>query len=186
MHRKIINKAIASLAKDKKTYFETVASQLERDARFENQGNIVFTILKDVIPDTPIFLDKEEFVELMFDFIRYNSVGIRGLLYSRQYIHDPRTLRTITGNFISQVIDRSLEKHELGEIETDDLSVHKLTWPYRDTDVLDPDDDPDEWLAAIQRSEAWKREQKVDRRKSGLSRIDDKAMALMTEKNEKK
>jgi len=186
LHRKIIEKTIASLPKDKMGYFEAVARQLENDARFEHQGNIVFSILKDIIPDTPIYLDKDEFVDLLFDFIRYNNPAIRGVMYSRPFIHDPHVLRTVSVNLISQIIARSLEKHELGEIETDDPSVHKLTWPYRDTDVLDPDDDPEEWLAAIQRSELWKREQKVDRRKSGLSRIDDKAMALMTERNDRK
>lgn len=185
MHKKIIEKTMSGLAKDRQDYFQSIIRYLEKDPRMVEQENVVFTILKDVIPDTPTYLDADEFVDLLIDFIRYNKPGIRNLMYSRSYIHDPHVMRTITGNFIQQVVVRSFDKHEKGDIDTGDLSVHKLTWPYRDTDVLDPDDDPDEWLAAIKRSEAWKKEQKVDRRKSGLSRIDDKAMALAKEKKDK-
>ncbi len=176
---------MAALEKTRLDYFQGVIAQMEQDKRFEQQGNIIFTILKDVIPDTPIYLDPDDFVELLFDFIRFNNSGIQKIMYSRQYIHDPRLLRTVTGTLIQQVIALSFDKHEDdGETDTSDLNVHKLTWPYRDTDVLDPDEEPDEWLAAIDRSEKWKAEQKVDRRKSGLARIDDKAMALFEEKKQ--
>ena len=185
MHRQIIAKTLASLDKDRLAYFEPIVRKLEQDSRSGDQGNLVFTILKDVLPDTPPYLDSDEFIDLLFDFIRYNNSQLRGILYSPQFIHNPQVLRRITGTFISQVAARSLEKHEEGDIDSGELSVHKLTWPYRDTDVLDPDEDPDEWLAAINRSEEWKLQQKVDRRKSGLSRIDDKAMALYKEKKDK-
>ncbi len=185
MHRKIIEKTMSALPKDRQDYFQRIIGQLERDSRFEGQGNIVYTILKDVIPDSPIYLDSDEFVDLLFDFIRYNTPGIRKVMYSRQYIHDAHVMRAITGNFVSQVVARSFDKEEKGEVDTGALSVHKLTWPYRDTDVYDPDDDPEEWLAAINRSEEWKAEQRVDRRKSGLSRIDDKAMAKFKENRDK-
>lgn len=173
------------LAKDRLDYFQNIIICLEKDPRIVSQENVIFSILKDIIPDTPIYLDANEFVDLLIDFIRYNKPGIRNLMYSRSYIHDPHVMRTITGNFIHQVAVRTLDKHEKGDVDTKNLSVHKLTWPYRDTDVLDPDDDPDEWLAAINRNENWKAQQKVDRRKSGLSRIDDKAMALFEENKEK-
>jgi len=173
------------LSKERQDYFQNIIRHLEKDSRIASQENVIYTILKDVMPDTPTYLEADEFIDLLFDFIRYNKPGIRNLMYSHSYIHDHHVMRTITGNFIQQVVVRSFDKHEDGDIDTGDLSVHKLTWPYRDTDVLDPDDDPDEWLAAIKRSETWKKEQKIDRRKSGLSRIDDKAMALAKEIKEK-
>ncbi len=183
MHRKIIAGAMAAIDKDRRDYFQAVIARLEQDKRFERQGNIVFSILKNVIADVPVYLEPDEFAELLFDFIRYNNPAIRKLMYSRRYVHDPKAMRAITGNFITQVIARSFDKEEKGEIETGDPSVHKLTWPYRDTDVLDPEDDPDEWQKAVDRSQEWARRQKTDRRKSGLSRIDDKAMELFKKNN---
>ena len=58
-------------------------------------------------------------------------------------------LRDISAEFVHQVVKLSLEIQECGEIQESKLSVHKLTWPYRDTDVADPEDDPDEWAEAV-------------------------------------
>ncbi|HER26085.1 MAG TPA: hypothetical protein ENI69_03140 [Rhodospirillales bacterium] len=186
MHKKIIEKIMASQSKERVTYFNAVIVQLEHDGRFESQGNIIFTVLKDVIPDTPIYLDADDFADLLYDFIRYNNNSIRQIMFSQSYLRDARAMRSVTGHFITQVVALSFEKEEKGEIDMGELSVHKLTWPYRDTDVLDPDDDPEEWLAAVKRSEDWSKLQKEDRRKSGLSRIDDKAMALFKKNSDKK
>ncbi len=48
----------------------------------------------------------------------------------------------------------------------------KLTWPYRETDLVDLEDDPDAWAEALDKSEAWRRSHDTDRRRRGANRID--------------
>lgn len=185
MHKKIIASTMAALSKDHLNYFQAVVARLERDRRTERRSNVVYTILKDIMPDCPIYLEQEEFVDLLFDFIDNNGGDIRNIMYSHRFIHHPQALRRVTGKLLQQIFALSFDKHERGEIDTGDPSVHKLTWPYRDTDILDPDEEPDQWQAAVSRSEEWKSRNKTDRRKHGLSRIDDQAMEKLRQKSEK-
>ncbi len=188
MHKKIIEKALGQLDADRATYFGAIVNKLEEDKRIENTANIVFTVLKDVITDLPIYLDQKELINLLLQFIDRNYHRIKKVIYDPAFIHDPSSLREVTGEFVHQVVKLSLEKHEKGEIEEAKRSVHKLTWPYRDTDVVDPEEDPEEWSAAIARSQKWLAENGgVDRRKSGAARIDDMASekAKEVEKEEK-
>jgi len=104
--------------------------------------------------------------------------------YGRAFVKDPGVVRSMTATFIRQSIDLSLEKHGLGEIETGELSVHKLSWPYRDTDVTDPDEEPDAWSEALAKSEEWRRRNPgKDRRQSGHARIDDMAAEKLRDAN---
>jgi len=84
-------------------------------------------------------------------------------------------LRDMSADFVHQVVKLSLEMHESGEIQESKLSVHKLTSPYRDTDVADPEDDHDEWAEDVAKNQKWIERGGVDRRRSGTARIDDVA-----------
>jgi len=111
---------------------------------------------------------------------------LRKALYDPKFIHDPSSIRNVTGEFIHQVVKLSLEKHENGEIEEFQLSVHKLTWPYRDTDVVDPDEEPEAWSEALAKNEKWRLENGgVDRRRSGAARIDELASKKAKEAEER-
>jgi len=183
VHKQIIVKALAHLDPDRAAYFGAVASKLEEDARIENIANLVFVVLKDVMTELPLYLDEKELINQLIEFTDKNYQGLKAALYDPKFIHDPSSIRSVTGPFVHQIVRISLEKYDNGEVEEDHLSVHKYTWPYRDTDIADPDDEPDEWAAALNKSEKWRLEHGgVDRRSSGAARIDD----IAAKKPEKK
>ena len=174
MHKQIIVKALAQLDPDRATYFGTVASKLEEDARIENIANLVFVVLKDVMAELPIYLDEKELINQLIEFTDKNYQQLKAALYDPKFIHDPASMRSVTGVFVHQIVRISLQKYDNGEVDEERLSVHKYTWPYRETDIADPDDEPDEWAAAVSKSEKWKLENDgKDRRSSGIARIDD-------------
>jgi hypothetical protein len=176
VHKKIIEKALGQLDAERATYFGAVVNKLEEDKRIENTANVVYTVLKDVISDLPIYLEQKVLINLLIQFTDGNFHRIKKVMYDPAFIHDPTTIRDVTGEFVHQVVKLSLEKHENGDIDAAELSVHKLSWPYRDTDVVDPEDEPEEWSEALARSQKWLAENGgVDRRKSGAARIDDLA-----------
>ncbi len=176
MHKKIIEKTLAKLAPDRASYFGAVANMLEQDGRIENNANLVYSVLKDVMADLPVYLEKKELIDQLLEFTDKNYQHLKVALYDPEFIHDPTSIRSVTGAFIHQVVKLSLEKHENGEIEEAQLSVHKYSWPYRDTDVVDPEEEPDAWAEAVAKSEKWRLENGgVDRRSSGAARIDDVA-----------
>ena len=105
-----------------------------------------------------------------------NYSNLKTALYDPEFVRQPSSLRTVTGAFVHQVVKLSLRKHDDGEIQETELSVHKLTWPYRDTDVVDPEEEPEAWAEAVSKNEKWRLENGgVDRRSSGASRIEDLA-----------
>ncbi|MBL6931863.1 MAG: hypothetical protein ISR45_02855 [Rhodospirillales bacterium] len=176
MHKKIIEKALGQLDAERATYFGGVANKLEEDKRIENTANLVYSVLKDVMLELPIYLEQKELIKLLIEFVHRNHNRIKIALFDPSFVHDPSSIRDVTGEFVHQVVKLSLEKHENGEIEEHMQSVHKLTWPYRDTDVADPEDDPDEWSEAVAKSQQWLAENGgVDRRQAGAARIDDLA-----------
>ncbi len=186
MHKKIIEKALGNLSADRATYFGAIVNRLEEDKRIENNANLVYSVLKDVIDDLPIYLDQKELINLLLEFTNKKYHTLKKALYDPEFVHDPSSIRSVTGEFVHQVVKLSFEKHENGEIEEAQLSVHKLTWPYRDTDVVDPEDEPEEWSEAVARSQKWLAEHGgVDRRNSGAARIDDMASEKAKEAEER-
>lgn len=174
VHKKIIEKSLNKLDPDRATYFSAIAKRLEGDERIEDNANMVFSVLKDVMAELPVYLDEKELIEQLLEFTDNNHERLKVALFDPQFIRDPSSLRSVTGAFVHQIIKLSLQKHDNGEFEEAPLSVHKYTWPYRDTDIIDPDDEPDEWAAAAAKSEKWRQQNDgVDRRQSGPARIDE-------------
>jgi|GEM_PF-445214 len=172
VHKKMIEGALRQLSTDRANYFGDVANTLEKDARTEADANMAFSVLRDVMIDLPIYIDKSDLIDMLFDFIDKNHSGLRNVMYSPSFVHDPSIMRTVTGLFVHDVVNKTLEMAEAGDPDSPELSVHKLTWPYRETDVIDPDDEPEEWAAAVTKADNW---DGVDRRASGVARIDDVA-----------
>ncbi|NQU56943.1 MAG: hypothetical protein HQ513_06890 [Rhodospirillales bacterium] len=173
MHKKIIEKALAQLTPERATYFGSVAGRLEKDPRIEDNANLVYSVLKDVMADLPVYLDEKELINQLLEFTDNNYQRLKVALFDPKFIHDPASIRSVTGAFVHQIVKLSLEKHENGEIQESPLSVHQYTWPYRDTDIVDPDDEEDEWNVAIAKNEKWLQENGgVDRRSSGAARVD--------------
>jgi len=175
MHKKIIDNALSLLDPERATYFGSIANSLEEDKRIDDNRNIIYSILKDTMVELPIYLDKKEFIALLLDFTNTNYHRIQRVLFDPDFVRNPAMLRDISAEFVHQVVKLSLEMHESGEIQESKLSVHTLTWPYRDTDVADPEDDPDEWAEAVEKNQKWMESGGIDRRRSGTARIDDVA-----------
>jgi len=173
VHRKIIEGALRQLSTERAAYFGDLASALETDKRSEGNANMVFAVVRDIMADLPIYLDRDQLLDLLFDFIDDHHDNLRDIMYDPGFIRDASTLRRVTGLFVHLVVNKTLEKQEAGTTTPDtDLSVHKLTWPYRDTDVIDPDEEPDAWDEAVAKSANW---EGADRRRSGAARVDDMA-----------
>lgn len=185
MHKKIIEKALGNLDADRATYFGGIVTKLEEDKRIEDTANVVYTVLKDVMADLPTYLEQKALINLLLDFTNRHFHRLKKVLYDPDFVRDPSILREVTGEFVHQVVKLSLEMHDSGEIQESKRSVHKLTWPYRDTDVFDPEEDEDEYAEALARSQKWLAENGgVDRRGSGTARIDDMATEIANEIDE--
>lgn len=182
VHKRIIEADLSRLDTERASYFSDVASRLEEDARTEPIAHIVFTILKDVMADLPIYLDRAELVDLLLNFSNSHSHQIRKILFDPEFLHDPSSIRSVTRDFTHQVIALTLEKHNTSENNGQPANVHKLTWPYRETDLVDPEDEPEEWAEVLARNEAWCLEHGEDRRRSGAARIDEVAFEKANEK----
>ncbi|MHA1598890.1 MAG: hypothetical protein ACTSV1_09225 [Alphaproteobacteria bacterium] len=182
MHRKIIEGGLRQLSTERAAYFGDLAGALESDARCEGNANMVFTVVRDIMVDLPIYLEKDELLDLLFGFIDSHHDDLRDIMFSPGFIRDASCLRRVTGLFVHLVVTRTLEKQETIATDDNDLSVHKLTWPYRDTDVIDPDEEPDAWDVAVEKAANWDGD---DRRASGAARIDDMAAEKARKKEDK-
>lgn len=181
MHEKIIEKALSRLEGDRASYFGVIVRRLEEDRRMEGRANLVYSVLKDVMAELPLYLEPKELITLLLAFTDEHYGALKQALYDPGFVRAPSSLRTVTRLFVLQVADMALERHRSGEIdeEADKLSVHKYTWPYRATDLIDPEEAPEAWAEAIARSQQWVRDNGgVDRRGAGLARIDEVASEL--------
>lgn len=172
MHKRIIETALSRLDASRATYFGEVARRLETDSRAQSNANIIYTVLNEVMAELPIYLDKDELIDLLVKFSESNYQRLRQALFDPEFVRDPASIRTVTDEFILQVVDMSFKKGDDGDTSR---GVHRLTWPYRETDLVDPEDDPEEWAEALAKSEAWRLQHRLDRRRSGPARIDEVA-----------
>jgi len=175
IHKKIIEKALGNLEPKRAEYFGGIARALEEDGRTEANANIIYTVLKDVMDDLPTYIEKKELIELIFKFVEDNYTRLREIMYDRKFIQDQTAIRKVTRYFVQQIISLSFDKLNSGEITLEEKEVHKLTWPYRDTDVIDPEEEPEAWAEAVRKTEKWRNEYGKDRRSRGHARIDEVA-----------
>ena len=160
------------LAGERAAYFGDIANRLDQNARAEPMANMVFTVLGDVMSELPIYLEAAELVRLLLEFTNDNEARLRQIMYSPGFVENPKIIRAVTGDFMVRVVAVTMDEHgELAE-ETSHGHKQKLTWPYRDTDVVDPEDDPDAWTEAVEKAEAWHQSHGADRRRRGADRID--------------
>jgi hypothetical protein len=173
VHRKLIETALQGLEGARAAYFGGIATKLNTDARAEPMANMVFTVLGDVMAELPIYLEAAELIGLLLEFTANNETRLRQVMYSSEFVENPKIIRAITGDFIVRVVGVTMDEHgELAE-ETGHGHRQKLTWPYRDTDVVDPpDDDPEAFAEAASKAEAWHQSNGTDRRRRGAGRID--------------
>ena len=110
MHKKIIETALSRLDGERAAYFGDVGRRLEEDPRAQPNASIVYTVLKDVTAELPIYLDKVELIDLLLKFTGGNYQRRHQIMFYREFVHDLTSIRAVTGNFILQGVDISLEK----------------------------------------------------------------------------
>ena len=173
LHKKIVEPALNQLDADRVTYFGDIINRLESDSRTDQYANMIYLVLKETMKDLPILLDKDEFIDHLFSFVGAHYDRLGRLMYDPRFIQDPHLIGGVTKVFVIQIIDLVLKSMPEEATEGLKLSKHKLTWPYRDTDLLDPEEDEEGWVQAVERAEKWRLEHGgKDRRKSGADRID--------------
>jgi hypothetical protein len=172
MHRKLLETTLSELDGERAEYFGDIVNRLEADPRTEANANTVFTVLGDVMGALPIYLEAAELIGLLLDFTRDHDQRLRQIMFDQEFVLNPAIIRSVTGDFIVRVLAVTMEKREEFETADGHGSVQNLTWPYRETDLVDPDDDPEAWAEALQKTDAWRHRHGGDRRRSGAARID--------------
>ena len=103
MHDRIAQSALDNLDKDKAEYFADVLGRLEEDGRTELYPNIVYTVLRETMWMLPVYLEKKEFIDLLFRFVAGRNKAIQRRMFARNYIDNPSTLRTITDDQMAEL-----------------------------------------------------------------------------------
>ena len=70
-----------------------------------------------------------------------NRQALQTKMFSRSYIYNPDSMLTVTGPFINALTERTMELYQQESISVTEEKVKKFTFPYREEDVADPDDD---------------------------------------------
>jgi len=177
----MVQAALTRLDGERATYFGDIARSLEGDSRAQSNANIIFTVLKDVMAELPLYLEKADLIDLLLKFTDSNYQSLRKTMFDPAFVENPASIRKVTGDFIHQVIAITLEKHGSLDSGGSLQSTHKLTWPYRETDLVDPEIDKEEWAKALAKNEKWLAEHGEDRRRSGSARIDEIAQKKVNE-----
>ncbi|MCW9033138.1 MAG: hypothetical protein OQK35_01925 [Alphaproteobacteria bacterium] len=141
MHKRIADAALGKLDGEKAGYFANIVSQVSDDPRTELFPNLVYTVLKETMSLLPTYLDNAEFINLLYTFVDTNKGPLQEHLFDKKYINDPTTIRAVTDGFVDLIVERTMQRYENGEIDSDETVVQKYTWPYRAEDLVDPDDD---------------------------------------------
>lgn len=141
MHKRIVLQALKGLDAERAGYFSEMAKRLEENPRTSDISNLVFLCLRDVMVDVPIYLEKPNFEALFISFVEDNQIAIQRQIFDTRFVFDASILREVTGAFVNDVIARCVELYEAGEIASEERSVQKFTWPYRLTDLVDPEDE---------------------------------------------
>lgn len=141
MHRRMIDPVLESLDNERAGYFADVVTKVEADPRTERFPNTVYTLLKETMPLLPTYLDKAEFLDALFAFVTANHAVMERKMFDKAYIYDQSVVKEVTNDFVTKVVDLTLEHYEKGDLETGEQAVQKFTWPYRAEDVVDPEDE---------------------------------------------
>jgi hypothetical protein len=134
MHQKIIKDVVANLDEERSKYFGIILNALEHDSRTNLAPNLLYAVLKEVVALVPPYMPSNEFINLLFGFVGTNSQKITSVMFSSPYVTDSSVLRSVTNDFVDQVIEKTLQLHQAGEIETDEKKVRSYSWPYDNAD----------------------------------------------------
>jgi hypothetical protein len=144
LHRRMIETALATLEGDRAGYFAQVLQRLDDDPRVELASNLVFLVLKEILPLCPTYLPVRELVDRLLEFVAVNQVRINRAIFDPAYVQDPKgqsDMRHIGGEFINQILTATFKKLNTGELNTSEGQVYRFSsdeepsdFPYRDED----------------------------------------------------
>jgi hypothetical protein len=134
MHQKIVKDVVANLDEERSKYFGIILNALEHDSRTNLAPNLLYAVLKEVVALVPPYMPSNEFINLLFGFVGTNSQKITSVMFSSPYVTDSSVLRSVTNDFVDQVVEKTLKLHQSGEIETDEKKVRSYSWPYDNAD----------------------------------------------------
>lgn len=141
MHKQIVDKALKNLEEDRSNYFGGVVTFLEEHPKTDEFPNLVYLSLKDILEIAPIYIDRKDFAILLLQFVIHHQGALQKIIYDKEYLYNPNSLRRITKLLIDSIVDQTIQNYENGEIDDGEPLVQKYTYPYRATDLVDDDDD---------------------------------------------
>lgn len=141
MHKRIVDKALKTLDAERANYFNDVVGYLEELPQTASFPNLVYLSLKDILDIAPIYIEKKAFALLLIKFVTHHQVELQKIIFDKEYLYDPNCLRKVTKLLIDAIVDQTIQGYEDGQIDTGEPVVQKYTYPYRATDLVDPDDD---------------------------------------------
>ena len=141
LHRKILDPVLSRLDGERAVYFQSIAEKLGEDPRAEKAPNLVFLVLKETIPYLPIYLDADLVISQLLKFVQSHRGELNKILYSREFVNDPNSIKEITDQFVAEVLSSTLEKYEDGEIDSGEKKIYRVSWPYNDVEFPFKDTD---------------------------------------------
>jgi hypothetical protein len=155
MHKRIVEKNLKILEPERANYFNDVIGYLEEIPQTQEFPNLVYLSLKDILEIAPIYIDRKTFALLLLQFVKHHQRDLQKIIFDKDYIRDESILRQVTNQLIEAIVDQTIQGYENGQIETGEQVIQKYTYPYRATDMVDPDDeDYEEALEEAQRRQA--------------------------------
>ncbi|OFX11868.1 MAG: hypothetical protein A2516_03245 [Alphaproteobacteria bacterium RIFOXYD12_FULL_60_8] len=139
MHKRMIAGVMASLDTERAAYFHKVLTVLDADPRTESRANMVYLVLKETMTLLPLYLEPEALVERLFAFIEDRYGILRKTLFDEAYVRNPTIIQAVTNLFIEEIVALTLSRFQEGAVDTGETLVQKFTWPYRASDLIDPD-----------------------------------------------
>lgn len=130
LHRKILDPALARLDGERAIYFQRLVEKLDEDPRTEKAPNLIYLVLKESLSYLPVYLEPDQVIVLLLKFVEVNRGELNRILYSREYVNDPSSIKLVTDKFVSEVLSSTLEKFDDGQIETDEKKIYRVSWPY--------------------------------------------------------
>ncbi len=74
-------------------------------------------------------------------FIHSHQGALSRLIFSREFIQNPDSLRKISSKFVGRVLEVMLEKYDDGRFGEKQQTEHVVSWPYDDVDFPYVDED---------------------------------------------
>lgn len=142
----MLTAALEMLEEEHASYFHDVAERLEEDPRTERAPNLIFLVLSDTVRFLPTYLDKREIIERLHRFVDANYRRLNMILYDPAFLENRGLITQVTGDFVAEVIEATLVRHDEGVIDTGEPEAHRFVFdaeggtadfPYIDDDDLE-------------------------------------------------